>query len=320
MEKVNTRTAIVSDTLQGLSASPKYLLAKYFYDDEGSRIFQEIMRMPEYYLTNCEFEIFAKYKKQIADTFYEDNVPFNLIELGAGDGIKTKILLRHLVEHRVPFSYCPIDISQIANDELVKSLKTEMPSMAVNPQTGDFFKLMGHLNGHPSIRKIILFLGSNIGNFADDELAFFLKQLGNFTHRGDKVFIGFDLKKSPEVILKAYADPHGHTRSFNLNHLLRLNKELGANFEIEDFEQHTQYDPVSGAVKSFLVSKTEQTVFIEALGKSFNFKKWEPIFMELSRKFDSETIEELASLHGFKVEQQFTDSQNYFVNSLWVKG
>jgi dimethylhistidine N-methyltransferase len=320
MEKITTLSEIVSDTLQGLSAKPKYLLPKYFYDDQGSRIFQEIMQMPEYYLTDCEYEIFASYKKQIASAFYEGNVPFNLIELGAGDGTKTKILLRQLVEHRVPFSYSPVDISQIANDELVKSLKTEMPSLTVNPKTGDFFRLMRHMNGHPAIRKIILFLGSNIGNFSDGELTFFLKQLASFTHPGDKVFIGFDLKKSPDIIMKAYNDPHGHTRNFNLNHLMRLNRELGANFNIGDFEQHTQYDPVSGAVKSFLVSKTKQTVFIEALEKTFYFKKWEPVFMELSRKFDSETIGDLASSHGFKVEQQFTDSQNYFVDSLWVKG
>ena len=169
------------------------------------------------------------------------------------------------------------------------------------------------------IRKIILFLGSNIGNFTNNEIDLFLNQLAGFTNKGDKVLIGFDLKKSPEVIMKAYNDQHGNTRKFNLNHLARLNKELYADFNLGNFEQHTKYNPVTGEVKSFLVSKTDQTVRIGAIGQSFRFKKWEPVFMELSRKFDLETIENMAQENGFKVEQHFTDKRNYFVDSLWAR-
>ena len=131
--------------------------------------------------------------------------------------------------------------------------------------------------------------------------------------------IGFDLKKSPSLILKAYNDPHGYSRDFTLNLLVRLNRELGADFELKNFEHHTAYNPQTGDVKSFLVSKIDQSVYIEALNKSFGFKQWEPLLMELSRKFDLAAIGTLASRHGFRVEEHFTDSRHYFVDSVWIK-
>ncbi len=319
MEKQILLSELAADTLKGLSANPKFLLSKYFYDDTGSEIFQNIMEMPEYYLTDCELEIFSTKNDEIIDAFTNDSSFFELIELGSGDGFKTKILLNSLIKQAVSFKYIPIDISAKANNDLVKNLASEIPSLEVNARTGDFFRVMKQINGYSGLRKIILFLGSNIGNFSKDELNFFFDQLSEFAHKGDKVFIGFDLKKSPEIIMNAYDDPHGHTRDFNLNHLARLNRELGADFNLVNFEHHTEYDPQTGALKSFLISKTNQNVVIEKLNKSFRFKQWEPIFMELSQKFDLETIELLASNHGFKVENHFTDSRNYFVDSLWVK-
>jgi L-histidine N-alpha-methyltransferase len=319
MEQKILLSELATDTLRGLSAKPKFLLSKYFYDDIGSGIFQNIMQMPEYYLTDCEHEIFTTRKEQIADAFLKDHLGFELIELGSGDGLKTKILLNSLVNRALSFKYIPIDISRKANKELVESLAREIPLLKVNAQTGDFFRVMKQLNGFSGIRKVILFLGSNIGNFSDEEVDLFLGQLSEFAHYGDKVMIGFDLKKSPEIILKAYDDPHGHTRNFNLNHLARLNRDLGADFNLDNFEQHTDYNPQTGAVKSFLVSKKNQIVLVKSLEERFHFKRWETIFMELSRKFDLETIETLAENHGFRVEKHFTDSRNYFVDSLWTK-
>lgn len=319
MKQQLTLSALANDTDIGLTANTKFLLPRYFYDDIGSGIFQDIMQMPEYYLTDCELEIFTSQKEQIIDVFSKDALHFNLIELGSGDGTKTKVLLNFMVNRAISFKYVPVDISLKANSELVESLAIALPKLKVAPQTGDFFSIMQQINGHTSIKKVILFLGSNIGNFTDERLDLFLGQLSQFAHKGDKVMIGFDLKKSPEIIMKAYNDPHGHTRRFNLNHLARLNRELGANFDLGNFEQHTQYNPQTGEVKSFLVSKEEQTVFIETLDKSFSFKMWEPIFMELSRKFDLETIETLAVTYGFRVEQNFTDSRGYFTDSVWAK-
>src|SRR5690606_25333179 len=135
-----------------------------------------------------------------------------------------------------------------------------------------------------SYRKIILFLGSNIGNFSDSETSGFLSRLTEFTNRGDKLLMGFDLKKSPEGIMNAYNDPHGYTRNFNLNLLVRLNRELDANFNIQQFGQHTEYDPLTGEVKSFLVSQRKQEVYIGQLEQGFQFEAWEPVFVERSRK------------------------------------
>ncbi len=313
-------TELAADTLKGLSSNPKYLLSKYFYDDVGSAIFQDIMNMPEYYLTDCEHEIFSSQKEEITHAICNDTLRFNLIELGSGDGIKTKILLKYLVGIPIHFQYTPVDISAKANSWLIKSLKLELPSLKVEAKTGDYFRKLKNLNGHASISKVILFLGSNIGNFSDNETDAFLNQLSAYTNTGDKVLIGFDLKKSPKIIMDAYNDPHGHTRRFNLNHLVRLNRELGADFDIENFEQHTIYDPKTGDVKSFLVSKTEQKVYFGPLEQDFHFRQWEIIFMERSRKFDLPTIEKLAEKSGFRVVRNFTDKRNYFVDSLWVKG
>jgi dimethylhistidine N-methyltransferase len=319
MEQQTLLSDIATDTLNGLSANPKFLLSKYFYDDAGSAIFQDIMQMPEYYLTDCEFEILTSHKKQIADAFHEGVPGFDLIELGSGDGLKTKILLQYLVGKSVAFHYIPVDISLKANNELVKSLQRELPFLHVEAKTGDYFKEIKKLNGYSGLRKVIIFLGSNIGNFSDKEISLFLGQLSSACHQGDKVFIGFDLKKSPNVIMKAYNDPAGHTSRFNLNLLSRLNRELKADFNTLNFVHHADYDPITGFARSFLISTKEQTVHIAALEKRFQFSKWEPIFMELSRKFDLKTIESLAGDHGFKVEKQFTDSRNFFVDSLWVK-
>ena len=319
MEQQILLSELATDTQKGLSANPKFLLSKYFYDDPGSQIFQDIMNMPEYYPTDCEYEIFTHQKEEITRAFYDKNEGFNLVELGSGDGVKTKVLLQHLVLKAVNFQYMPVDISAKANRELVESLKTEIPGLQVEAKTGDYFIKLKNLNGHSALRKIILFLGSNIGNFSDTEIGSFLNQISEFTDSGDKVLIGFDLKKSPKIIMDAYNDPHGHTRRFNLNHLARLNRELQANFDLDQFEQHTEYNPFTGQVKSFLVSKTEQTVYIKTTEHSFHFKQWEPIFMELSRKFDFETIEKLATQYGFAVLNNFTDSRNFFVDSLWEK-
>ncbi len=319
MEKITLQSGFMTDTMKGLSSSPKYLLSKYFYDDRGSNIFQDIMHMPEYYLTDCEQEILSVFKDQIAKHFRNGSAPFDLIELGAGDGSKTKTILKQLVSQRAKFHYHPIDISRLANDELQQSLNKEFPQLPVYPKTGDFFQLLKNRNGHAAIRKVILFLGSNVGNFSDEEIHLFFERLKSFTNPGDQLFIGFDLKKSPEIIKKAYDDPHGHTQKFNLNHLNRLNRELGADFNITKFEQHTVYDPITGEVKSYLVSTENQIVRIGELEEEFEFKKWEPVFMELSRKFDSETIAELAFSYGFSVKEQFTDSRNFFVDSLWIR-
>lgn len=298
---------------------PKYLMPKYFYDEKGSAIFQDIMKMPEYYLTACEMEIFDRQNEHICRSFLQNSSSFDLIELGSGDGLKTSILLNYLIKSDPGIRYIPVDISEDANKGLINKLALDVPALEVEPITGDFFRLEKEISETAVKRKVILFLGSNIGNFTDTELEDFLRLLAGTCSRGDRVLTGFDLKKSPQVIIKAYNDPYGHTRKFNLNHLVRLNRELEADFNTGNFEHHTTYNPVSGEVKSYLVSLKEQTVYFGTTGHSFRFGKWESIFMERSRKFDFEVIENLAGHHGFKVVKHFTDHKNWFTDSLWEK-
>ena len=314
------KNEIARDVLNGLTSTPKYLLPKYFYDDNGSRIFTEIMDMPEYYLTRCEKEIITTQKEALTREFVKGN-PLNieLVELGSGDGLKTKVLLRHMLLRDVSFSYTPVDISSDANEKLVASLAIEMPGLSVSARTGDYFEVMKSLNGHPGTRRIVLFLGSNIGNFSGEERDLFLGQFSSFLNKGDKVLMGFDLKKSPKVIVKAYNDPHGHTRRFNINLLLRLNRELGADFDPDYFEHQATYDPITGATKSYLISTISQSIQFKKLKLTFHFKQWEPIFMEVSYKFDLGSISKLAQDFGFEVESNFFDRKKYFVDTLWVK-
>jgi L-histidine Nalpha-methyltransferase len=323
IERKKVAGDIAVDTHKGLSSDPKYLLPKYFYDKEGSVIFQEIMRMPEYYLTACEFEILTTSTDRVTRSILGMASGFDLIELGSGDGMKTLVLLHSLAGSGARFRYIPIDISPVANNYLIEELRRELTSLRVEAITGDYFGLFnGTSNGTAGIGengKVILFLGSNIGNFSNDELQLFLGHLSSFSAPGDKVVIGFDLKKSPGTIMKAYDDPHGITRRFNLNHLVRLNRELHADFNLNNFEHFTQYDPCSSEVRSYLVSTVKQDVFIGALEQGYSFRRWEPVFMELSRKFELDEIGVLARDYGFEVEQHLTDRRDYFADSIWIK-
>ncbi|MBU3927310.1 MAG: L-histidine N(alpha)-methyltransferase [Bacteroidetes bacterium] len=304
-----------ADTLKGLSAKPKYLLSKYFYNDIGSRIFQDIMQMPEYYLTDCELEVFTSQHNEILSAFKADNKAFELIELGAGDGLKTKVLLSSLVNQKIDFKYIPIDISKKAVTGLVRDLKNQIPDLPVEGIVGDYFKLIKKLNGQ--YRKIILFLGSNIGNFEWNESIRFLQHLRSVINIDDMVFIGFDLKKDPELILNAYNDPSGHTAAFNLNLLKRINDELGGHFDLLNFVHQEVYDEQTGTARSYLISRKKQSVSIEKLEKVFEFEAGEKILMEMSQKYDLELIHELAEKSGFQIVRNFMDSRQYFMNSLW---
>jgi dimethylhistidine N-methyltransferase len=310
---------LLNDAVTGLSSDPKHLLSKYFYDGRGSELFREIMKMPEYYLTGCELEIFKDQNHIIAAALVNNSGRFDLVELGSGDGLKTRILLDAIIKTGTDFRYIPVDISSEANRVLVDNLALNFPDLTVDPFTGDFFRLNEKLNGAVSRKKIILFLGSNIGNFNDKETNDFLTLLADICSAGDRLLMGFDLKKSPGIIIDAYSDSQGNTARFNLNHLERLNRELDADFDTDKFEHHTTYDPINGEVRSYLVSTDQQVVSFGCTGDRFLFGKWEPIFMERSRKYDPGNIESLAGDHGFKVVSNFTDSKGWFIDSLWEK-
>lgn len=309
--------AFAKDVLQGLSAEKKHLPSKYFYDINGSQIFQEIMHMPEYYLTNSEFEILSLQAKQIVDAVGFDQ-PFNIIELGAGDGFKTFKLLEYLVNHEIKFHYVPIDISQKAIDLLSNKLLERLPNLSIQAKRGDYFEML-HEVKETNTPSLLLFLGSNIGNYLKERANKLLELFRANMKKGDKLLIGFDLKKNPLIIQKAYMDDAGITKKFNLNLLLRINRELGGDFKIDDFDFYSYYNPDTGNVKSYIVSLRNQKVHIKELDKTFDFKYDELIWTELSKKYSLEEIEELAEDNKFSIQQNFLDCKHYFVDSLWEK-
>ena len=303
---------------EGLSASPKYLSSKYHYDDEGSRIFQEIMAMKEYYLTDCEMDIMKNRAAEIYEiTGFKKH--FNIIELGAGDGLKTKELLRNLLRIGADFTYVPIDISEEAINLLVEGMQSSLPELKINPQVGDYFEVMGKVEAEEDCPNLVLFLGSNIGNFRPEWAIDILQHMNEHMRSGDKLIVGFDLMKDPNLIRAAYDDSHGITARFNLNLLTRINRELGGNFEVEKFGFYSFYNPENGNVRSFLYSKEEAEVEITATGKPFKFEKDEMIWTELSKKYSPKGIEKLGENAGFKLEQHFLDSKGYFSDSLFSK-
>ncbi len=308
-----------SDVEKGLSAKPKYLSSKYFYDSTGDDLFREIMKLPEYYLTKCEYEILTTNRQKILGIIKPKDQEFDLIEFGAGDGFKTKVLLKYFLAKEVDFKYMPIDISENALEILRSGLIKTLPDLKYKPLQGEYFSALESLNKIDSCNKVILFLGSNIGNFSWTEANGFLSRLSDLLNNGDKVIIGFDLKKDPEVIRKAYDDSSGVTRAFNLNLLTRINNELDGNFDLTNFKHYATYNPQSGEARSFLVSKKKQDVRIGKLDRSFHFDLWESIYMEVSQKYDVETINELAIGNGFRVLDNLFDCKHYFVNSVWEK-
>ncbi len=317
MQTSTKHSTFAEDVLNGLSSTPKCLSSKYFYDDEGSRLFQEIMKLPEYYLTQCELEIFSEQTADIFNAFSSDADSFDLIELGAGDGTKTAVLIDHFLQHEADFTYTPIDISQEALDSLSSRFDGKFPDLEIDPLKGDYFKILRSLKNGSGRRKVLMFLGSNIGNFSREHAVDFFRQLRSVMNDNDLLFTGFDLQKDPRVIVRAYDDPKGVTAAFNLNLLSRINRELGADFDVEKFSHYALYRPVECAARSFLISREKQTVFIRALERSFEFDQWEAIFMEISQKYSRRMIEEFAAESGFEIARSFCDSRNYYCDSLW---
>jgi len=305
----------LSDVLEGLNSSPKKLSSKYFYDKTGDGLFQKIMAMPEYYLTKCELDIFKNKTAELADLVIAENESFDLIELGAGDAMKSTYLLKYLVEKNIDFTYMPIDISGNILSVLNEKLKKELPKLEMVTLEGEYFEMLNKAASLSSRKKVILFLGSNIGNMNIEEAERFCFDLNQHLNSGDIVLIGFDLKKNPHVILNAYNDKAGITAAFNLNLLTRINRELGADFYIDHFEHYQTYDPVSGACRSYLVSTEDQKVKIG--NDTISFVENELIDMEVSQKFSDEKIKELGERSGFKMVGELKDSKKWFVDTAW---
>lgn len=303
------------DVLMGLSENRKRISSKYFYDAKGSDLFTEITQLPEYYLFNCEREILQTHKDALADQF--GSRPLCLVELGAGDGRKTCILLDHFLKREMPLHYAFIDVSQAAVEGLEGDLSARFPSLSYSALVGDYLDGLSWLDANQQGAKAVLFMGSSIGNFDAKGTVSFLRTLWRHLNRGDFLLIGFDLRKDYSLISKAYNDPLGVHRRFNLNLLTRINRELGGNFDLDQFFHYASYNPDLHAMESFLVSKKEQCVFLKSIQKNFHFNAYESIHVEYSHKYLLSEIESYAHYSGYRIRQHYLDAKQHYACSLW---
>ncbi|MFD0751090.1 L-histidine N(alpha)-methyltransferase [Mucilaginibacter calamicampi] len=305
-----------ADVINGLTNHPKRLSSKYFYDAKGDKIFQELMSCEEYYPTNCELEIFSQKTAELAQAIAGDGGPFDLIELGAGDAMKSTYLLRYLLEQNTDFNYLPIDISENVIAYLNNTLPLTLPGLNVTGLNGEYFDMLKKAATLSTRRKVVMFLGSNVGNMPVTEAIGFIKQLNSHLSPGDLLLIGIDLKKAPKTVLAAYNDKEGITKRFNLNLLERINRELNGDFDLDQFDHYATYDPETGACKSYLVSLSDQTVHIG--DESISFAKDEYIYMEISQKFTIAQTEQMARQAGFTPVKELLDSKQWFMDAVWV--
>ncbi|MCX7548161.1 L-histidine N(alpha)-methyltransferase [Xanthomarina sp. F1114] len=308
-----------NDINEGLSKLSKTLPSKYFYDKIGDALFVKIMNLPEYYLTKAEFDIFKNQTKNIISSLdIKPNTYFELIELGAGDGTKTKELLKVLLLENFQFEYLPVDISQNALDNLEANLNKELPKLKVTKKQGDYFSVLDSLktSKHP---KVVLFLGSNIGNMEDEKASRFITNLSNSLNTKGKILLGVDLIKAQDIVLPAYNDKAGVTKAFNLNLLHRINRELDANFSIKDFSHQPEYSEKEGIARSYIVSNIDQDVSIGALNKVFHFKKDEKIYTEISRKYNDLVLNEILKNSELKIVTKLLDAKGYFADYILIK-
>lgn len=309
------KQAFIHDVRVGLSKANKSIHSKYFYDEQGSDLFNQITRHPDYYLTHCELEILDGCKKELALLF--KNEALNLIELGPGEGIKTRLLIDQFQSEHLSFTYFPIDISKKYLCQIIDNFNKELPELETIALNADYLNGVKWLSQHSTRHNFLLFLGSSIGNFSLEASKEFLSLLHDYLHPGDYLLIGFDLLKEIDILLQAYNDRDGLTRQFNLNLLRRMNKELAANFNINSFFHYGTYNVHSQAMESYLISNKAQIVYIEALKKSFNFKEFEAIHAESSQKYSLAKIDKLAKASRFKVIKHFSDKKQFFLSSLW---
>ena len=304
------------DVINGLESNPKRLNSKYFYDANGDKLFQDLMNCEEYYPTRCELEIFSEKTAEICKAIIDGGDAFDLIELGAGDATKSAYLLKYLLDHHADFNYLPIDISSNVISYLNITLPVTLPGLQINGLNGEYFEMLEKAASISNKRKVVMFLGSNIGNMCVNEAEAFCAELRTHLSDGDLLLIGFDLKKNPKTVLAAYNDKDGITKRFNLNLLERINRELNGNFDARQFDHYPVYDPETGACKSYLVSLCEQQVKISK--ETFSFLKDELIYMEISQKFTVEQTDEMAVKSFFKPVNRFLDEKKWFIDVVWV--
>ncbi len=312
--------ALAEDVRRGLTAEAKHLSPKYFYDALGSQLFDAICLLPEYYLTRAENEIFSRRAREIVETAAECQTKVTLFELGSGSATKTRLIVEALLERQDSLLYVPVDISTSALTHGARALLQEHPRLRVEAFASDYYTAIPRLPEHfeDGSRALVLFLGSNVGNFEAPEARALLSALRRVLRAGDALLLGADLKKEPSVLNDAYDDPLGVTAAFNLNLLARINRELGADFDPRAFRHVGRYDERAGRVEMYLESRRAQVVRVAALDLELRFSEGERIHTEYSYKYDLKEIGDLAARTGFRLARTWLDEGRRFSSNLLV--
>ena len=295
----------------GLGRAAKSLPPWLFYDSEGSRLFELITELPEYYLTRAERELFERHADEIIAVAAGDGPPLHIVELGAGTATKSQILLRAAVARQGRCLYVPVDVSHTALESAVERLEREEPAVEVRPLAAHHAEATRRLRHIPA-RRLVLFIGSSIGNFDDQEAIELLSSVRDGLTPGDALLLGADRKKSPARLLPAYDDSRGVTAAFNKNVLGRINRDLGGEFDLDAFRHVALWNEGLSRIEMHLESVREQVVRVRALGASFAFARGERIHTESSHKYEDEHIDRLLAAARFARERSFTDGEGAF--------
>ena len=303
---------------RGLTASPKRLPCRYFYDQQGSRLFEEICALPEYYLTRAERQILQERAEEIAALFAEEVA---LVELGSGSAAKTRLLIEAFLHRHASLRYVPIDISPTILEASSLALLQAYPRLEIVAVAAEYREGLVRLQVETGRAKLILWLGSNVGNLDRPEAARFLRRVRETMTERDRLLVGIDLRKERAVLEAAYDDARGVTARFNLNLLARINQELGGRFDLTRFRHRAVYHEPMGRVEIYLDSLQTQRVRIEGLDLDVSFEAGEPIHTENSYKYSIEEIAALAQAAGLALERQWFDAERQFsVNLLAGSG
>ena len=305
----------LEDLRSGLLARPKTLPCRWFYDEAGSRLFEQICELPEYYLTRCERSILEEHAAEIAGRFER---PATLVELGSGSASKTRRIIEAFLEQQDRLVFAPIDISRGMLTESAQILLEDYPELDIRAFAGRYETGLESLASWTRAPRLTLWLGSSVGNLDRAQAASFLRGLSTGMHFSDRLLIGIDLRKDPRVLEAAYDDSQGVTARFNRNLLVRVNRELGGHFDPESFSHRASWQPSPGRVESHLVSRRDQQVRIETLGLEVSFTAGETIHTENSYKYSREEIETSAREAGMLCEAQWLDKDALYSLNLFA--
>ncbi len=308
-DSARRESELAREVTRGLEGRPKSLPCRFFYDAEGSALFEEICAQPEYYLTRAEREILARHATEIAACH---STPLELVELGSGNAEKTELLLRALSERGSDLRYVPVDICRDVLVESAGRLLARFGELSILAIEAEYRPGLRLLADRARGQKLVLWLGSNVGNFHRSEACEFLASLRRELSPGDRLLLGVDLRKDKQVLEAAYDDAAGVTARFNKNLLARLNRELGADFDLSSFRHRAIYDERLGRIDMYLESTRPQRVRLASLGRTIEFARGELVHTECSYKYSLEEIDALAAGAGYSVLGRWLDSQSRF--------